>query len=97
MHQAEFLFISLLTPWLSRNCLCNHISGHHWVLTLKMDMLNSSFWGFGIAVAEGNSCGQFGEWILVTFLSKNIFGCSDVFLLAHGLRERDLESQIYLK
>lgn len=46
VHQAEFLFFSLVAPWLCRNCLCNHISGHHWVLTLKMDKLNSRFWFF---------------------------------------------------
>lgn len=78
-QQAEFLFFSLVTLWLSRSCLCNCISGHRWVLTLKMDVLNISFWFFGVVVAEGNSYGRFGEWILVTFLSKNVFGCSDVF------------------
>lgn len=88
VHQAEFLFFSLVTPWLSRNCLCNHISGHHWVLALKMHTWNSSFWVFlallwqkEIPVAN----------LVSGFWSPSFFGCSnvsDLFLKKDKLFEK---------
>lgn len=60
----------------------------HWVLALKMHILNSSFWVF-----LGRRKSPWQIWG-VDFGPGIFFGCSDVFLAARGLRGR-FESQIY--